>query len=261
MTVDYGADANGEITFYLLLPTPEKYYRVGVSAVSGSEETGKTYSAVMFYKEPKSKVGPPKNVKLQETASRTGVTLEWEAGTDGTANSVTGYDVQQRDSADGSTWGSWTTASGSPVSGRSITVYPPETVGHYRKFRVRTRGSAGSSYYSAYVTSSNTLRRKWDAISGWEIDPIIPRQTYIRAQIISEIRERIDEIRAFYGMEAKAYIPVVARETKISRWAEIVQELRDAIDEIGTVQGWNTLEAGKPRIAHITQLRETIEGL
>lgn len=209
-------------------------------------------------------VGKPSNVKLDKTLARAEndpVTLSWSAGSAGTNNSVTGYDVQQRDSADGSTWGSWTTVSGSPVSGRSITVYPPDTVGHYRQFRVRTRGSAGSSYYSAYVTSSNTLRRKWEKFTSWIEDPIIPRKTYIREPIIIEIRERIDEIRAFYGLAAYAYTPLVARETKIARWAVLIQELRDAIDEIGTVQGWNTLEAGKPRIAHITQLRAIIDGL
>ena len=209
-------------------------------------------------------VGKPSNVKLDKTLARAEndpVTLSWSAGSAGTNNSVTGYDVQQRDSADGSTWGSWTTVSGSPVSGRSISVSPPDTVGHYRQFRVRTRGSAGSSYYSAYATSSNTLRRKWEKFSSWIEDPIIPRQTYIRAPIIIEIRERIDEIRAFYGLAAYAYTTLVARETKIAKWAVLIQELRDAVDEIGTVQGWNTLEAGKPRIAHITQLREIIDGL
>lgn len=209
-------------------------------------------------------VGKPSNVKLDKTLARAEndpVELSWSAGSTGTNNSVTGYDVQQRDSADGSTWGSWTTASGSPVSGRRITVYPPDTVGHYRQFRVRTRGSAGSSYYSSYVTSSNTLRRKWEKFTSWIEDPIIPRKTYIREPIITEIRERIDGIRAFYGMAAYAYTPLVARETKIAKWAELIQELRDAIDEIGTVQGWNTLEAGKPRIAHITQLRTIIDGL
>lgn len=261
ITIDYEPNADGEHVVYLLMPTPEKYYRVGVSAISGSEETEKTYSAVMFYKMPTSKVGAPKNVKLREEVSRTGVTLEWEAGKDGTNNSVTGYDIQQRDSETGSGWGSWKAAPGSPVSGRSITVYPPDTVGHYRQFRVRTRGSAGSSYYSSYVTSGNTLRRKWDAFGAWADAQIIPRETYIRAEQIAQIRERIDEIRAFYGLAAYAYTPLVARETKIAKWAVLIQELRDAIDEIGTVQGWNTLEVGKPRIAHITQLRAIIDGM
>lgn len=207
-------------------------------------------------------VGKPSNVKLDKTLARAEndpVELSWSAGSAGTNNSVTGYDVQQRDSTDGSTWGSWTTVSGSPVSGRSITVYPPDTVGHYRQFRVRTRGSAGSSYYSSYVTSGNTLRRKWDAFGAWADAQIIPRETYIRAEQIAQIRERIDEIRTFYGLEAYAYTPLVARETKIAKWAALIQELRDAINEIGTVQGWNTLEAGKPRIAHITQLRQIID--
>lgn len=257
-TADGGA-ANTEIGVYTNLSEEGKYYKVAVVGVSGSEESEKVYSMPVYYKPQTTKVGNPEDVALKETVSRAGVELAWEPATNGTNNSVTGYDVQQRDSADGSTWGNWTTASGSPVSGRSITVYPPDTVGHYRQFRVRTRGSAGSSYYSSYVTSSNTLRRKWDAFGAWADAQIIPRETYIRAEQIAQIRERIDEIRDFYGLEAYAYTPLVARETKIAKWAVLIQELRDAIDEIGTVQGWNTLEAGKPRIAHITQLRQIID--
>lgn len=256
-----GGEANTEIGVYTNLSEEGKYYRIAVTGVSGSEESEKVYSLPVYYKPQTTKVGKPEDVALKETVSRVGVELAWEQGTNGTNNSVTGYDVQQRDSEDGSTWGSWTTASGSPVSGRSITVYPPDMVGNYRQFRVRTRGSAGSSYYSAYVTSSETLRRKWDAFGAWADDPIIPRETYIREPIITEIRERIDEIRAFYGLAAYAYTPLVARETKIAKWAVLIQELRDAVDEIGTVQGWNTLEAGKPRIAHITQLREVVDAL
>lgn len=259
--IDYSANASGEVSALFRIEEPAKYYKIGVTGVAGGSESSTTYTEVFFYKNPITGVGKPKNVLLAETVSRKEVELTWEPGTDGNENSVTGYDIQQRDSETGSGWGSWKAAPGSPVSGRSITVYPPDTVGHYRQFRVRTRGSAGSDYYSSYVTSSNTLRRKWDAFGAWADAQIIPRETYIRAEQISQIRERIDEIRTFYGLAAYAYTPLVARETKIAKWAVLIQELRDAIDEIGTVQGWNTLEAGKPRIAHITQLRAIIDGL
>ena len=46
------------------------------------------------------------------------------------------------------------------------------------------------------------------------------------------------------------------------RVAALIGEIRTAIDQITTGhETWNTLEAGKPRIAHITQLRRIIDNL
>ena len=54
----------------------------------------------------------------------------------------------------------------------------------------------------------------------------------------------------------------MARKTKIATWAALIGELRSAIDGITTNHAaWNTLEAGKPRIAHITQLRDIIDNM
>ena len=44
-----------------------------------------------------------------------------------------------------------------------LDVAPPTTAGNYYQYQVRTRGSAGSSYYSSWKTSSNTLRRSYTA--------------------------------------------------------------------------------------------------
>ena len=41
----------------------------------------------------------------------------------------------------------------------SVSVSPPTTRGYYRRFRVRTRGAAGESFYSDWTVSSNTVRR------------------------------------------------------------------------------------------------------
>ena len=41
----------------------------------------------------------------------------------------------------------------------SLSVSPTATRGHYRRFRVRTRGAAGESLYSDWTVSSNTVQR------------------------------------------------------------------------------------------------------
>ena len=206
--------------------------------------------------------GAPTSPAVSQTLSRGAVTLSWGAGSAGTNNSVTGYDVQRRLSSDGSSWGSWEDVPGSPVTGTSLSVSPPDTVGSYYQYRVRTRGSAGSGYYSDWVTSTNTLRRKWDAFGAWTDATLTARVTPIRAVHLTQLQERIAVIRSFYGLSAYSFTAVTARKTKIATWAALIGELRSAIDGITTNHAaWNTLEAGKPRIAHITQLRDIIDNM
>lgn len=206
--------------------------------------------------------GAPTSPAVSATLSRGAVTLSWGAGSGSANNSVTGYDVERRESTDGSSWGSWATVSGSPVTGTSLDVTPPVTVGNYYQYRVRTRGSAGSDYYSGWVTSTNTLRRKWDAFGAWTDQTLTAGVSSIRAVHLTQLQERIAAIRAFYGLSAYSFTAVTARKTKIAKWAALIGELRSAIDGITTNHAaWNTLEAGKPRIAHITQLRDIIDNM
>lgn len=206
--------------------------------------------------------GAPTSPAVSETLSRGAVTLSWGAGSGSATNSVTGYDVERRESSDGRSWGSWATVSGSPVTGTSLSVTPPGTVGSYYQYRVRTRGSAGSDYYSGWVTSTNTLRRKWDAFGAWTDATLTAGVSSIRAVHLTQLQERVAAIRAFYGLSAYDFTAVTARKTKIAKWAALIGELRSAIDGITTNHAaWNTLEAGKPRIAHITQLRDIIDNM
>lgn len=215
-----------------------------------------------FYFPRTSNVGAPTSPKVASTVSREAVELSWGAGSAGTNNSVTGYDVQYRESSDGSSWGSWTTASGSPVTGTKLSVSPSGTVGNYRQYRVRTRGSAGESWYSGWVTSANTLRRKWNAFGSWTDATLTAGVSGIRAVHLTQLQERVAVIRAFYGLAAYSFTTVTARKTKIAKWAALIQEIRSAVDGItASHESWNTLEAGKPRIAHITQLRKIIDGM
>lgn len=206
--------------------------------------------------------GAPTSPSVSATLSRGAVKLSWGAGSGSANNSVTGYDVERRESSDGSSWGSWATVSGSPVTGTSLDVTPPGTVGNYYQYRVRTRGSAGSDYYSGWVTSTNTLRRKWDAFGAWTDQTLTAGVSSIRAVHLTQLQERVSAIRAFYGLSAYTFTTITARQTKIAKWAALIGELRSAIDGITTNHAaWNTLEAGKPRIAHITQLRDIIDNM
>ena len=255
---DYNLDSNNISGVGILLNAYVVVNGNGDTLYFTSSKSTYEYGKPIFYTD----CGAPTSPTVSKTLSRGAVTLSWGAGSAGTNNSVTGYDVQQRESSDGSSWGSWETVSDSPVTGTSLDVTPPDTVGNYYQYRVRTRGSAGSDYYSGWVTSTNTLRRKWDAFGAWTDQTLTAGVSGIRAVHITQLQERVAVIRAFYGLSAYAFTAVTARKTKISTWAALIGELRSAVDGITTNHAaWNTLEAGKPRIAHITQLRDISDNM
>ena len=87
-------------------------------------------------------------------------TLTWSGAYGGAANGITGYEIQYAESANNSTWGDWTAlktvSSGGTGGNTTVTISP--TRGYYRKYRIRTQGSAGASYYSGW-TETGSCRR------------------------------------------------------------------------------------------------------
>ena len=105
--------------------------------------------------------GLPTVFSLSATLSEGAVTLSWSGASNGAGNTITAYEIQYSDSMDASSWGAWTALSvlSSTATSGSLSVNPSATPGVYRRFRLRIRGSAGETYYSAWLTSSNSLRR------------------------------------------------------------------------------------------------------
>lgn len=105
--------------------------------------------------------GAPTSCSLNQTLAEGNVTLSWSGANAGTNNAISAYEIQYSDSTNNSTWGSWTalTVVSSTATNGSLSVSPPTTRGNFRRYRIRTRGSAGSEYYSAWKVSSNTVRK------------------------------------------------------------------------------------------------------
>ena len=105
--------------------------------------------------------GAPTACSVSVTLAEGNIALSWSGASDGAGNAITSYEIQYSDSTDNSTWGAWaaltivTTSATSSIFG----VSPSATRGNYRRFRVRTRGAAGESFYSDWTVSSNTVRR------------------------------------------------------------------------------------------------------
>lgn len=105
--------------------------------------------------------GAPTSCSVSSTLAEGNVTLSWSGAKAGTNNAISSYEIQYSDSTDNSTWGSFialTTVSSSATSG-SLSVAPPTTRGNFRRFRIRTRGAAGSDYYSDWKISTNSVRK------------------------------------------------------------------------------------------------------
>jgi len=105
--------------------------------------------------------GAPTACSLSQTLAEGNVTLSWSGAKAGTNNAISAYEIQYSDSTNNSTWGNWialTVVSSTATSG-SLSVSPPSTRGNFRRFRIRTRGTAGSDYYSPWLVSSNSVRK------------------------------------------------------------------------------------------------------
>ena len=105
--------------------------------------------------------GSPTACSVTPTVSEGNATLSWSGASGGINNGIASYEIQYSDSSNNSAWGSWTaltTVTTTAASG-SVSAAPPATRGYYRRFQVRTRGSAGASYYSGWTVSSNSVRK------------------------------------------------------------------------------------------------------
>lgn len=98
----------------------------------------------------------PTSVVLAPSVYKDSFTITWSGAKGGTNNPITGYALQLRRSADGVTWSGWVD-SGITTSGQSAS---PGNVpwGGLVQYRVRTKGSAGEAYYSAWA-NGNVVRK------------------------------------------------------------------------------------------------------
>ena len=211
----------------------------------------------------------PTSPKLSATLSRDAVKLSWGAGSAGMNNSVTGYDVQRRESTDGNNWGSWENVPGSPVTTTEMNVSPPNTAGNYYQYQVRTRGSAGSNYYSGWVTGTTgetTLRRDHDALAGFTDDPLIVNISPVKALHMQELQSRANTLRTFYGLNAYSFTTITAGTTSLAGWTTHVNQIRTAIEDVCNASGkthesWIPFSVNCPRADVIQQLRRVILAL
>lgn len=135
--------------------TTGRYYKFCAVAMAANWEWSTTnqWGNVITRTNEYTACGAPSNLKSNITNPTIGqtITLSWTAGSAGTNNSVTGYELYYSTNG-GSTYNLISSSIGASTTSYNYQV--PRTPGAIR-FRVRTKGSAGSSYYSSYSFSSN----------------------------------------------------------------------------------------------------------
>ena len=162
--VNYLKEVTGISTTVDAPNTEGRYRRFGVQTkgTAGDDWLSSVVWSGSLKKVSYSSCGAPTSLSLAATSSTGGnVRLSWSGATAGTENSITGYEVQRRESTDNSSWGSWFSLG--TTTNTYMDVAPPTTAGSYYQYQVQTRGSAGASYYSSWKTSSNTLQRAYTA--------------------------------------------------------------------------------------------------
>jgi len=122
---------------------------------------GITGTLTLNYEMNYSDCGAPTACSVNATVAEGNVTLSWSGAASGTLNTISSYEIQYSDSANGISWGAWTalTTVNSTATSGSVSVAPPDTRGYYRRFQIRTRGTAGASYYSGWRISTNSVCR------------------------------------------------------------------------------------------------------
>jgi hypothetical protein len=93
------------------------------------------------------------------------LTLSWSGANGGTNNAINGYLIQYCLSSDGSAWGGWvdfqTISSTKTYGNLQKDISSIVSRGYYIQFRIRTQGTAGSSYYSKYKNSATARRNPY----------------------------------------------------------------------------------------------------
>lgn len=215
--------------------------------------TGNEATLTIEYEE-FSKCSAPTSVSIQHerTAAATNV-LSWSGASAGDNNPITGYFVQYSDSADGVAWDGWHeygSIDTAETSG-SMTVSMP-AANMFRKWQVWTIGTA-SGYDSESGAESPASYRGHEPLEGFTDDPLTAG-TYVKALHMTELQDRVNTLRAFYGLSAYVFSPIDARG--IAGWTEHVNELRAAIDEMKVEhETWLEIPVNCPRADVMNQLR------
>lgn len=184
------------------------------------------------------------------------VSLSWSGAASGVSNAISSYEIQYCTSANNSSWTSraaLTTVSTTAASGSTSTT-PSLTRGYYIKYRIRARGAAGESWYSAWKESASIRKNS---------QPTAPTAFSVSLALVnsgtsvtlswsgaSDVNSDITRYRIQKSVNSDAYADVTTVSTaatsgstsiKISEAAGAVVRFQIRTeDALGAVSAWKT---------------------
>lgn len=143
------------ISFRFVVASVKKpYYEPSTTHVSNNYVND--IALTVYYDTDDGKCKPPTSARMSETMAKQGddVELTWSGAQGSLNNSIIGYDVEYSDTTDVSNWGSWKYLAS--TSEARLVVNPGDT-GVLRRYRIRTKGTAGDAYYSGWFNVVDML--------------------------------------------------------------------------------------------------------
>lgn len=253
---DIASTWDAAVDFYVKATASELNNTINGSSVSSDSNT------VQFtYLLPIETCDPPNSIALSATLSTQPVHLSWEGSSGGNNNSIIGYCIQWSESSDGEIFGEWNEP-GEIVSSSPSLVSPPDTIGNYYKFRIRTLGSAGDEYVSEWFEDSNILlRRDMNVFTSFTDPQIIAGTTIPRAIHMTELFQLVNGLLQFHHAEASTFDNIVAYQTSLLDWKYHIVSIRAAVDRLEFDHDeWLEIPNGLPSANVVTQIREILYG-
>lgn len=156
-----GCSSDGSLTFTSASTLSDLKISLNWSYNGSDSRYNSGGGSVIFVNPTPTKCTAPSGVSVSASeVSGDTAQLRFTEGAGGTLNTFEDYQIQYSDGSSSTpagssaSWSDLTTGTSSPVS-----VSVPSTVGIYRSYRIRTRGSVGASYYSDWAYSTNTVRK------------------------------------------------------------------------------------------------------
>ena len=120
-----------------------------------------TLIITLTYEDAATACGAPTSSVYNTPCATDTVAMSWSGATAGSNNAIVGYEIQYRDSTDGTTyasdWANLTTIASTETSD-SADLQMPSTPAMYRQFRIRTLGEAGAGYESSWFVAGTVQR-------------------------------------------------------------------------------------------------------
>ena len=165
----YSCEKNSNSDFLTATKTVTSAGTVSVTAFMDADANGwgpvpgggRTFSFSFSIPGIYGKCSPPTDIKINNSNSLVyakpegSVTVSWSGASSGTGNTINGYDIQWGYSDGG--WDYSKSVSTTSTSG-STSITLPSGEGKYIDFQIRTKGTAGSSYYSGFYREDDLVR-------------------------------------------------------------------------------------------------------